>query len=68
MSAYLKALRLHVYLTTTKSSYISNGKHIEANAQVLIALRLSLRKDNLSMISHCDFTFAVWNILSSLKE
>jgi len=31
MSAYLKALGLHVYLTTTKSSYISNGKYIEAN-------------------------------------
>ena len=30
MSAYLKALGLHVYLATTKSSYISNGKYIEA--------------------------------------
>ena len=52
ISAYLKALGLHVYLATTKSSYISNGKYIEANAQVLIALRQSLSKNYLSMISH----------------
>ena len=57
MSAYLKALGLHVYLAITKSSYISNGKYIEANAQVLIALRQSLCKDYLTMISHCDSTF-----------
>ena len=33
ISSYLKALGLHVYLATTKSSYISNDKHIEANVQ-----------------------------------
>jgi len=32
MSAYLKALGLHVYLTTTKKTYFSNAKYIEANA------------------------------------
>ena len=32
MSAYLKALRLHVFLTTTKKSYIDNVKYLEANA------------------------------------
>jgi len=32
MSAYLKALGLHVYLVTTKKSYLGNNKHIEANA------------------------------------
>ena len=32
MSAYLKALELHVYLATTKKSYLGNDKHIEANA------------------------------------
>ena len=32
MSAYLKALGLHVYLATTKKSYIDNNKHKEANA------------------------------------
>ena len=39
MSAYLKALGLHVYLTTTKKSYLGNDKHIEANARALVALR-----------------------------
>jgi len=32
MSAYLKSLGLHVYLATTKKSYLGNDKHIEANA------------------------------------
>jgi len=31
MSAYLKALELHIYLTTTKKLYVDNGKHLEAN-------------------------------------
>ena len=39
MNAYLKVLGLHVYLFTTKKSYVGNDKHIEANAQALIALR-----------------------------
>ena len=34
MSTYLKYLGLHVYLATTKKSYLGNDKHIEANAQV----------------------------------
>ena len=38
ISAYLKAIRLHVYLTTTKKSYFGNDKYIEANTQVLEAL------------------------------
>jgi len=68
MSAYLKALRLHIYLATTKSSFISNDKYTEANAQVLIAFKQSLSKDYLSMLSHCDSTLAVWNTLISPKE
>ena len=28
MSAYLKALRLHVYLTTTKKSFVDNDKYL----------------------------------------
>ena len=32
MSAYLKSLGLHVYLATTKKSYIGNDKYLEANA------------------------------------
>jgi len=38
MSAYLKSLGLHVYLTTTKKSFLSNDKHIKANAQALVAV------------------------------
>jgi len=36
---YLKILGLHVLLSTTKKSYLNNSKHIEANAQALVALR-----------------------------
>ena len=35
MSMYLKTLGMHVYLATTKNSYLDNSKHIEANAQAL---------------------------------
>ena len=67
MSAYLKTLGLHVYLATIKKSYLDNDKHMEANAQALVALRHTLSKEYLSMISHCDFDFVVWNILTSPK-
>ena len=59
MSAYLKVLGLHVYLATTKKTYFGNVKYIEANAQVLDALRRTLSKDYLSIISHCDSAFAM---------
>jgi len=45
MSAYLKALGLHVYLATTKKSFISNGKYLGANAQALDTLKHILSKD-----------------------
>ena len=45
MSAYLKALGLHVYLTTIKKSYLSNNKHIEVNVQALEAIRQTLSKE-----------------------
>ena len=45
MNAYLKALGLHVYLATTKKSYLENDKHIEANAQVIDALKYTLSKE-----------------------
>ena len=67
MSAYLKYLGLHVYLTTTNKSYLGNDKHIKANAQALVALRHTFNKDQFSMISHCDSTFAVCNTLTSPK-
>ena len=65
MSAYLKALGLHVYLATTKKSYLDNNKHIEANAQALEALRSTLSKEYLCLVSHCDSAFTVWNTLTS---
>ena len=64
---YLKTLGLHVFLAATKKSYLGNSKHIQANALVLMALRNILNKDYLSMISHCDSAFAVWNTLTSPK-
>ena len=39
MSMYLKTLGMHVYLATSKKSYLGNNKHIETNAQALEALR-----------------------------
>jgi len=59
MSAYLKALGLHIYLATTKKSYLANNKHIEANAHALDALKQTLNKDYLIMVSHYDSTFTV---------
>jgi len=68
MNAYLKALELHVYLAITKKSYINNGKYLEANTQAIDALKYTLSKEYISLISHCDSTFAVWNTLTSFKE
>ena len=59
ISAYLKALGLHVYLATTRKSYLGNNKHIKANAQALQALRQALSKEYLCMVSHCDSAFKV---------
>ena len=67
MSAYLKTLGLHVYLTPTKKSYHGNSNHIEANTQALIALRNTLSKEYLCVVSHCDSAFVVWNTLTSPK-
>jgi len=67
MSAYLKALDLHVYLATSKKSYFGNDKYLGANAQALHALKQILSKDYLSLISHCDCVFSVWNTLTSTE-
>jgi len=56
------------YLATTKKSYVDNSKHLEANTQVMEALRRTLGKEHFSLISHCDSAFAVWNTLTSPKE
>ena len=68
MNSHLKALGSHVYLATTKSFYINNRKYTEGNAQALIALRQSLSKENISLISYYDSAFIVWNTLTSPKE
>ena len=44
MIAYLKTLRLHVYLATTKKSYVGNDKYLEANTQAIDALKHTLSK------------------------
>ena len=62
---YLKTLGLHVFLAVTKKSYLGNGKHIEANARAHEALRSTLSKEYLCLLSHCDSVFAVWNTLTS---
>ena len=67
MSMYQKTLGFHVHLAITKEFYLGNSKHKKANAQALKALRKSLSKEYLNMISHCDSAFTVWNILTSLK-
>ena len=59
MSAYLKALGLHVYLATAKKSYFGNDKYLGANAQAFDELKHTLSKDHLCLISHCDSTFAM---------
>ena len=68
MSAYLKALGLHVYLAITKKSCLDNDKYLEANTQALEALKHTLNKEYISLFSHCDSVFAVWNTLTSLKK
>ena len=67
MSAYLKTLGLHVFFATTKKSHLGNNKYPEANTQAMEALRHTLSKEHLCMISHCDSAFAVWNTLTSPK-
>ena len=58
MSAYLKALSLHIFLTTTKKSHAGNDKYLEDNTQVIDALKHTLSKEYFSLISHCDLAFA----------
>ena len=40
---------MHVYLSTTKKSYLGNDKYVEANAQALAALSHTLSKYYLSI-------------------
>ena len=45
MSMYLKALGIHVYFATIKDSYCLNGKHLEANAKAIHALKSTLNDE-----------------------
>ena len=49
MSIYLQALGYKVHLAITKESYLSNSKHIGANAQALEAIRSTLSREYLSL-------------------
>ena len=51
-----------------QESYVSNDKYLGANAQIINALKHTLSKEHISLISHCDSTFTVWNTLTSPKE
>ena len=68
MSIYLKALGIHVYFVTIKDSYCLNGKHIEANAKALHALKSTLYDDYLFRVVNFDSAFVVWNTIVSLGE
>ena len=59
MTMYLKALGIYVYLATIKISYFINGKNLEANANALYALKLTLNDDYLSRVSNIDSAFVV---------
>ena len=65
MSCHLKALGYKVYLAITKESYLSDSRHIVANALALKALRASLHKNYLHVFSHYESAFVVWSILTS---
>ena len=65
MSYHLKALGYKVYLAITKESYLSDSKHIGANAQALEAIRSTLPKDYLMHVSNLDSAFIVWNKLTT---
>ena len=68
MSMYLKGLGIHVYLATTKDSYVNNSKYIEANSKALHALRSTLNDVYLSRVANLDSAFVVWNTMISLGE
>ena len=65
MSIYLQTLGYKVYLAITKEFFLSDSKHIGANAQALEAIRSTLPKDYLMRVSNIDSAFAAWNILTT---
>ena len=65
---HLKALGIHVYLTTIKESYFVNCKHLEVITKALNVLKSILNDDYLFRVSNFDSAFVVWNTLVSLGE
>ena len=65
MSIYLQTLGYKVHLAITKESYLSDSKHIEANALALEVIRSTLNKEYLMLVSNFDSAFAVWNMLTT---
>ena len=59
VSSYLKTIELHVYLSTTRRSYIENDKYFEANAHAMIALKKTLNNDYFSRVADSDSAFTV---------
>ena len=68
MSMYLKALGIHVYLTTIKDLYLVSGKYLEANAKAIHVLKYTLNDGYLYRVSNFDSAFVIWNTLCSLGE
>ena len=65
MSCYLKTLGLQVFLAATKKCYLGNRNNIGANTQALEAIRSTLSKEYLMLVSNLDSAFAVWNKLTT---
>ena len=65
MSMYLKTLGLHVFLAATKKCYLGNRNHIGDNTQALEAIRSTLNKKYLMLVSNLDSAFVVWNKLTT---
>ena len=59
MSIYLQTQGLHVYHATTKKCYLGNRNHIGANAQALEAIRSTLSKVYLMLVSNLDSALQV---------
>ena len=59
MSLYLKGLGIHVYLATTKDSYVRNSKYVEANSKAIHAFKSTLSDDYLCGVSNFDSAFVV---------
>ena len=65
---YLKALGIHIYFATIRDSYCLDGKHLEANAKAIYALKSTLNDEHLSRVANFDSAFVVWNTIVANKN